>query len=87
MIAKQAITDTVRKDIVKQMKAALGDKSLPVQRAAAAVHISLCFSFSVLIRWLRFSGCRIQAIRFESLPPGLYVASAILHHFDCRKLS
>lgn len=37
--AKRAITDTVGKDIVKQMKAALSDKSLPVQRAAAMVHI------------------------------------------------
>jgi len=37
--AKRAITDAVGKDIVKQMKAALSDKSLPVQRAASVVLI------------------------------------------------
>ena len=52
--AKRAITDAVGKDIVKQMKAALGDKSLPVQRAAAVVHIFRCVCrFSELIH---FSG-------------------------------
>jgi HEAT repeat-containing protein 5 len=40
---RRAITDTVGKDIVKQMKAALTDKSLPVQRAAAVVHIFVMF--------------------------------------------
>ena len=43
--AKRAITDTVGKDIVKQMKAALCDKSLPVQRAAAVVNIFAMLSF------------------------------------------
>ena len=36
----------VSKDIVKQMKAALTDKSLPVQRAAAVVHIFVMFVVS-----------------------------------------
>ena len=45
---RQAITDTVGKDMVKvakQMKAALINKSLPVQRAAAVVHIFVIFVF------------------------------------------
>jgi hypothetical protein len=41
--AKRAVTDTVSKDILKQMKAALTDKSLSVQRAAAAVHTFITF--------------------------------------------
>ena len=55
--------DTVGKDIVKQMKSALGDKSLPVQRAAAAVHIFRYVSrFSELIQ---FSGldCHVFTTR------------------------
>ena len=39
--AKRAVTDANAKDILKQMKTALTDKSLPVQRAAAAVHNSI----------------------------------------------
>ena len=35
--AKKAVTDGVSKDIIKQMKSALNDKSLPVQRAATDV--------------------------------------------------
>jgi hypothetical protein len=53
--------------------------SLPFPSLTSFRHRMLSLS-----RWLHF--CRIQAIRFESLPPGLYVASAILHHFECRKL-
>ena len=55
--------DTVGKDIVKQMKSALGDKSLPVQRAAAAVDIFHYVShFSELIQ---FSGldCHVFTTR------------------------
>ena len=54
--------------------------SLPLSSLTSFLHRMLSLS-----RWLRF--CPIQAIQFESLPPGLYVASAILHHFDYRKLS
>lgn len=43
MTAKRAVGDTVFKDILKQMKAALADKSLPVQRAAAAVRTFTMF--------------------------------------------
>lgn len=35
--AKRAITDAVARDIIKQMRYALGDKALPIQRAAANV--------------------------------------------------
>jgi hypothetical protein len=35
--AKKALSDSLAKDIIKQMKNGLTDKALPVQRAAAAV--------------------------------------------------
>lgn len=35
--AKKAVTETVSKDIIKQMKLGLSDKALPVQRAATDV--------------------------------------------------
>jgi hypothetical protein len=35
--AKKAVTDAVSKDIIKQIKSGLNDKSLPVQRAATDV--------------------------------------------------
>ena len=35
--AKRAVTDSVAKDIIKHSKNALGDKALPVQRAACEV--------------------------------------------------
>ena len=41
--AKRAVTDAIAKDILKQMKSALTNKSLPVQRAAAAVHNLIIF--------------------------------------------
>jgi hypothetical protein len=37
MTAKKAVTDSVSKDIIKQMKSGINDKSLPVQRAATDV--------------------------------------------------
>lgn len=37
LTAKRAVTDALAKDILKQMKYALTDKSLPVQRAASEV--------------------------------------------------
>ncbi|KAI0946131.1 hypothetical protein AcV7_010182 [Taiwanofungus camphoratus] len=37
--AKRAVTDAVSKDIIKQMKNALGDKALPIQRGACKVLI------------------------------------------------
>ncbi|OBZ74420.1 HEAT repeat-containing protein 5B [Grifola frondosa] len=37
--AKRAVTDSISKDIIKQMRNALGDKALPVQRAACDVLI------------------------------------------------
>ncbi|GLB35175.1 putative clathrin-coated vesicle protein [Lyophyllum shimeji] len=39
--AKRAVTDAASKDIMKQMRNALSDKSLPVQRAAASVLIAM----------------------------------------------
>lgn len=36
--AKKAVTEAVSRDIIKQMKSGITDKSLPVQRAAAEVH-------------------------------------------------
>ena len=54
--------------------------SLPLSSLTLLLHRMLSLS-----RWLRF--CPIQAIQFKSLPPGLYIASAIQHHFDCQKLS
>ncbi|KAF8966949.1 clathrin-coated vesicle protein [Flammula alnicola] len=39
--AKRAVTDASAKDILKQMKSALTDKSLPVQRAASQVLIAM----------------------------------------------
>ena len=35
--AARAVTDSLSKDIVKQMKSALSDKTLSIQRAAAEV--------------------------------------------------
>lgn len=35
--AKRALTDSLAKDVLKQMKNALGDKALPVVRAASQV--------------------------------------------------
>ena len=35
--AKRAVQDSTTKDIIKQMKIALTDKSLPIQRAASEV--------------------------------------------------
>lgn len=35
--AKRALTDTLAKDVIKQMRQAIGDKALPVARAAAQV--------------------------------------------------
>lgn len=43
--ARRAVTDTVFKDMLKQMKSGLTDKTLPVQRAAAEVY---CPSFPSL---------------------------------------
>ena len=40
LTAKRAVTDALAKDILKQMKYALTDKSLPVQRAASEVRKS-----------------------------------------------
>lgn len=37
--ASRALTDSSAKDIIKQMKAALLDKALPIQRAAADVFL------------------------------------------------
>ncbi|KAG1715659.1 hypothetical protein ID866_1501 [Astraeus odoratus] len=37
--ARKALTDTLTKDIIKNMKNGIGDKALPVQRAAAGVLI------------------------------------------------
>ena len=54
--------------------------SLPLSSLTSFLHRMLSLN-----RWLCF--CPIQVIQFESLLPGLYVASAIPHHFDCRKLS
>lgn len=43
--AKRAVPEAAFKDILKQMKAALMDKSLPVQRAAANVRdVDVCAS-------------------------------------------
>jgi hypothetical protein len=39
--AKRAVQDSATKDIIKQMKIALTDKSLPIQRAASEV----CLNF------------------------------------------
>ncbi len=41
--AKRAVTDSLAKDIVKQTRSALGDKSLPIIRAASSVSIQPLF--------------------------------------------
>jgi hypothetical protein len=46
--ARRAATDSTMKDIIKQMKNALLDKSLPVRRAAAEVRVILLVCRSVI---------------------------------------
>ena len=41
LTAKRAVTDALVKDIIKQMKHALSDKALPIQRAACNVSDSI----------------------------------------------
>ena len=41
LTAKRAVTDALVKDIIKQMKHALSDKALPIQRAACNVSNSI----------------------------------------------
>ena len=53
---------------------------LPLSSLTSFLHRMLSLN-----RWLCF--CPIKVIQFESLLPGLYVASAIPHHSDCQKLS
>jgi len=45
--AKRAVTDATCKDILKQMRSALTDKSLPIQRAASQVCLVICLGGSV----------------------------------------
>ncbi|TFY57214.1 hypothetical protein EVG20_g8633 [Dentipellis fragilis] len=39
--ARRALTDAVAKDVIKQMKSALNDRSLPIRRAASEVLVAL----------------------------------------------
>ena len=49
LTAKRAVTDALVKDIIKQMKYALSDKALPIQRAACNVSNLLYALHSPLI--------------------------------------
>jgi hypothetical protein len=44
--AKRALTDSLLRDVIKQMRSALSDKSLPIIRAATSV--SLLYTYSCL---------------------------------------
>ena len=81
--AARAVTDSLSKDIVKQMKSALSDKALSIQRAAAEVRlakltINWCISNERYHRFLSSCTLRMTAIgRQQMLNPSLpYVQRA-----------